>query len=250
MAKQTGLGDRLLTSGYDISGDTQSIGSLSTPIATIDQTGIDKSAHERNFGIAEAQGEFVAFFNDADDAAHEALKTLPRADGHLMYLRGTSAGGSAFAATGKRISYDGSRGDDGSFTLSVGFQSSGFTADWGTQLTSGPVTVTGAGSLGGVSLGTGSTAFGWQAHLQVIAFTGTSATIKLQTSSDDAVGDPYADLTDGAFTTVTAPTWERLQSSSETATVEEFVRVNVAGTFSSLTFAVVFNRNRATRAVS
>lgn len=250
MSKQTGLGDRLLVSGYDISGDTQQIGNLSTPIATLDQTGINKSAHERNFGLAEAQGEFVTFFNDADDAEHEVLKALPRSNGHVMYLRGAAAGNSGFAAVGKRIQYDGSRGDDGSLTFQVGFQSDGFVGDWGVQLTDGPETITGAGNVAGVDLGTGSTAFGWQAHLEVVAFTGTSATIKLQTSSDDAVGDPYADLTGGAFTTVTGPTWERLMSSSATATVERYVRLNVAGTFSSLTFAVVFNRNNATRAVS
>lgn len=250
MAKQTGLGDRLLASGYDISGDTQSIGNLSTPIATIEQTGIDKSAMERNFGLSDAQGEFTAFFNDADDAAHEALSSLPRSNGHLMYLRGAAAGNPGFAVVGKRIDYAGSRGDDGSLTFGVNFQSDGFVADWGTQLTDGPENITAAGNTTGVELGTSSTAFGWQAHLQVVAFTGTSATIKLQTSSDDGDVDTYADLTGGSFATVTGRTWERIQSSSDTATVEEFVRVNVAGTFSSLTFAVVFNRNKAARAVA
>lgn len=250
MAKQTGLGDRLLASGYDISGDTQSIGNLSTPIATIEQTGIDKYAMERNFGLSDAQGEFTAFFNDADDAAHEVLSSLPRSNGHLMYLRGAAAGNAAFAVVGKRIDYAGSRGDDGSLTFGVNFQSDGFVADWGTQLTDGPETITAAGNTTGVDMGTGSTAFGWQAHLQVMAFTGTSATIKLQTSSDDGGTDTYADLTGGSFATVTGRTWERIQSSSDTATVEEFVRVNVAGTFSSLTFAVVFNRNKAARAVA
>lgn len=251
MSKQTGLGDNLLVSGYDISGDTQSIGNLSTPIATIDLTGIDKSAFERGFGIANAAGEFVAFFNKAADAAHEVLKTLPRANGHLMYLRGTGYGNSAFAAVGKRLDYAGSRGDDGSFTFNVSFNSDGFVGDWGWQLTDGIEVLTAAGDLTGVNLGGGgSKAFGWQAHLQVFSFTGTSATVKLQTSSDDGAVDTYADLTGGSFTTVTGRTWERLQSSSETATVEQYVRVSVAGTFSNLAFAVVFNRNNATRAVS
>jgi hypothetical protein len=137
VSKQTGLGDNLLVSGYDISGDTQSIGSLSTPIATIDLTGIDKEAMERGFGIADAQGEFTSFFNDADDAEHEVLKTLPRTNGHLMYLRGTGPGRSAFAVQGKRIDYAGTRGDDGSFTFNVSFNSDGFVADWGYQLTDG-----------------------------------------------------------------------------------------------------------------
>lgn len=251
MSKQTGLGDQLFVDGYDIGGDTQSIGSLATPVATLEVTGITKSAFERLHGIANAQGEFTAFFNDADDAAHEALKTLPRSDGHLMYLRGAGAGNQAIGMVGKRIDYAGSRGDDGSFTFGVSMQGSGSVADWCTQLTDGKITVTAAGDEGGVDLGGGgSKSFGFQAYLQVFAFTGTSADIKLQTSSDDGAVDTYADLTDGAFTTVTGRTAERIASSSDTATVEQWVRVSVAGTFTELTFAVIINRNNATRYVS
>jgi hypothetical protein len=248
VAKQTGLGDLLLVSGYDISGDTQQIGGLSTPIATLEMTGINKFAHERQHGLASAQGEFVTFFNDADNAEHEVLSTLPRSNGHLMYLRGSARGGSGFASVGKRIDYAGSRGDDGSLTFSVTFNSDGFVADWGQQLTAGLETITAAGNTAGVQVGAAS--FGWQAHLEVTAFTGTSATVKLQSSSDDGATDAYADVAGGAFTTVTGATWERLASSSDTAAVEEYVRLNVAGTFSSLTFAVVFNRNAAPRSVA
>lgn len=250
MSKQTGLGDQLYINGYDIAGDTQSIGSLSTPIATLDMTGINKEAMERQYGTADATGEFTSFFNDADDAAHEALSALPRTDSHLMYLRGTGQGRSALAMIGKRADYAGTRGDDGSLTFGVNMSGSGSVAEWCTQLTAGKVTVTGAGNQAGVDLGSGSTAFGWQAYLQVFAFTGTSATIKLQTSSDNAVGDPYADLTGASFTTVTGRTTQRLASASDTATVERWLRVNVAGTFSSLTFAVIFNRNLAARYVA
>jgi hypothetical protein len=251
VSKQSGLGDQLFVDGYDIGGDVQSISSLSTPIATLEMTGITKSAFERDFGIANAQGEFTSFFNDADDAAHEALKTLPRADGHLMYLRGSGQGNQAIGMVGKRIDYAGSRGDDGSFTFGVSMQGSGNVADWCTQLTDGKTTVVAAGDQAGVVLGGGgSKSFGWQAYLQVFSFTGTSADIKLQTSSDDGAVDAYADLTDGAFTTVTGRTAERIASSSDTATVEQWVRVNVAGTFSNLVFAVIINRNNATRYVS
>lgn len=251
MSKQTGLGDQLYVAGYDIAGDVQSISSLSTPIATIELTGINKSAYERGYGIADASGEFVSFFNKADDAQHEVLSALPRSNGHIMYCRGAVQGNAAVGAVGKRTDYAGTRGDDGSLTFSVPFSGDGSVLDWCTQLTDGKVTVTGAGNQDGVDLGGGgSKSFGWQAYLQVFSFTGTSATVKLQTSSDDGAVDTYADLTGGAFATVTARTAERLVSSSATATVEQWVRVNVAGTFSSLAFAVIFNRNNAARYVS
>jgi hypothetical protein len=41
MAKQTGLGDQLYVDGYDIAGDIQAIGSISTPIAALEMTGIN-----------------------------------------------------------------------------------------------------------------------------------------------------------------------------------------------------------------
>lgn len=249
MSKQTGLGDQLFVSGYDIGGDIQSIGNLATPVATIDLTGITKSAHERGFGLADSAGEFVSFFNDADDAAHEVLSNLPRANSHIMYLRGAGQGRQSFAMIGKRTDYAGSRGDDGSLTFNVAAAGDGSVGEWCVQLTDGKITHTAADAEPGVDLGAGAPAFGWQAYLQVFAFTGTSATISLETSADDGVGDPYAALTDGTFTTVTGRTVERLESSSATAAVERYVRVVTTGTFSSLVFAVVFNRNNATRYV-
>lgn len=251
MSKQTGLGDQLFVDGYDVSGDTQAISSLSTPIGTIDLTAINQSAHERTFGTASGEGSFTAFFNDADDAAHEALSSLPRTNGQIMYLRGSAAGNQAVALVGKRVDYAGTRGDDGSFTFGISAQGDGVVAEWCTQLTAGKETLGSAAALDGVDLGGGgSKAFGFQAYLQVFAFTGTSATIKLQTSSDDGAVDTYADLTDGDFTVVTGRTVERIQSSSDTATVERYVRVDVSGTFTNLVFAVVVNRNNATRTVA
>ena len=250
MSKQTGLGDQLFVDGYDIAGDVQSIGNLSTPIAALEMTGINKYAMERQYGIADAAGEFTAFFNDADGAAHEVLKTLPRAKGHLMYLRGEGAGRPAIGAVGKRIDYAGNRGDDGSLTFGVQFQGDGSVLDWSQQLTDGREVYATAADGDGVDLGTGSKAFGWQAYVQVFSIGSGSADIALETSSDDAATDPYAALTGGAFTTVTGRTVQRLVSASDTATVERYVRVSVTGTFTDLDFCVIFNRNNGPRYVS
>ena len=250
MTKQTGLGDQLFVDGYDIAGDVQSIGNLSTPIAALEMTGINKYAMERQYGIADAAGEFTSFFNDADDAAHEALSTLPRADGHLMYLRGEGAGRPAIGAVGKRIDYAGTRGDDGSLTFGIQFQGNGSVLDWGVQLTEGREVYASAANGDGVDLGTGSKAFGWQAYVQVFSIGSGSADVALQSSSDDGAVDTYATLTGGSFTTVSGRTVQRLASSSDTATVERYVRVAVSGTFTDLDFCVIFNRNNGPRYVS
>jgi hypothetical protein len=114
--------------------------------------------------------------------------------------------------------------------------------EWGRLLTAGKDTVTGTANGTGVD-GAAASAFGLQAYLHVFAFTGTDATIKLQESSDDAVGDPYADVVGSTFTVVTAgPTSERVITAGN-LTVERYLRYRVTGTFSNLVFAVVAVRN-------
>jgi hypothetical protein len=84
---------------------------------------------------------------------------------------------------------------------------------------------------------TAASTFGGVAHLHVTAFTGTNCTIKVQHSTDNSV---WADLI--TFGSVTDEGSERAVASG---TVNRYLRVNVtAGTFTSVTFAVVFARNR------
>jgi len=247
--KSSGMGDQLFIGGYDIGADVNSINSLSTPRETLPATDITQSAMARLFGKRDAQAEFSTYFNDATDREHEALKGLPRTDVHLMYLRGTTLGNESLSMVGKQVDYAPNRSDDGSLLFGVSVLSSAFGADWGRQLTAGKRTDTTATNGTSVDFGTGSTAFGFQAYLQVFSFTGTSATITIQESSDNAVGDPFAAVTGGAFATVTGRTAERLQSASATLTVERYLRVVTTGTFSNLVFAVSLTRNNAARAI-
>lgn len=249
MAKQSGLGDQLFIGGYDLGADINSIGSLSTPRAALEATGITASAMERMFGGRDAQGEFTSYFNDATDRVHTRLKLLPNTDVHVMYLRGTTIGNPGLAMVGKQVSYDPTRGTDGSLLFATSIPSTTYGADWGKQLTAGKRSDTTATNGTGVDFGTGSTAFGFQAYLQVFSFTGTSVTIKLQESSDNGAGDAFADVTGGAFSSVTGVTAERIQSTSDTLTVERYLRVVTTGTFSQCTFAVVVERNNALRVI-
>lgn len=253
MAKQTGLGDQLFIGGYDIGGDINSVGSLSTPRTTLPATGITQSAEARFLGARDATAEFTSYFNKATGQQHLALRGLPRTDVHLMYLRGTTRGNSGLALVGKQVNYDPNRGDDGSLTFGVNVQSSLYGADWGIQLTAGKQTDASAGSSASVDLGAtgtaGSTAFGFQAYLQVFSIGSGTATVTIETSSDDGAVDPWAALTNGAFTNVTAQTVERIQSTSDTLSVERYVRVTTSGVFTNLVFAVLLNRNEGTRAI-
>lgn len=243
MAKQSGLGDALYLDGYDISGDTNSLGRIAGGPAPWPVTGIDKSAFER-IGVKRDGGmDWVSYFNPATDKAHDRLSLLPTTDVIGTYCRGTSLGSPAAGIVAKQINYDPTRGEDGSFTFAVSAQGNGFGLNWGVQLTAGKRTDTSATNGTGVDFGTGSTLFGLQAFLHVFAFTGTNVTIKLQESSDNGGADAWADVTGGGFTQVTAgPTRERIATASN-QTVERYLRAVTTGTFTSVTFAVLVCRN-------
>lgn len=243
MAKQSGLGDKLYVGGYDLSGDIGSLQRIGGGPKALEFTGIDKSAFERLGGQLDGSIDFTSFFNDAAGQAFPILKTLPDTDTIVTYLRGTGLGSPAASITAKRVSYDGERDDEGNLKLKTSAVSNGYGLDWGLQLTNGKRTDTTATNGSTVdSIGGTSYSYGLQAYLHVFAFTGTSATIKIQESSDGGGSDAYTDVTGGAFTTVTGITSERIQT-SRTQTVEQFLRVVTTGTFSNLVFAVTVNKN-------
>lgn len=241
MAKQSGLGDRLFVSGYDLSGDINSLGRIGGGPAPLDFTAINASAMERKGGLRDGAIEFTAFFNPSAAQAHPVLSALPTTDVILTYCRGTTLGDPAAALVAKQIGYDGNRGNDGSYTFSVQAQANGFGLQWGKQGTAGIRTDTAATNGSSVDFGTGSTSFGLQAFLHVFAFTGTSVTVKIQESSDDGAGDAFADVTGGAFTAATGITSQRIATST-TQTVERYLRVVTSGTFSNAQFAVAIMR--------
>lgn len=243
MTKTSGLGDNLYVGGYNLSGDIGSIDELSSPRGTLDTTGIDKLARERLLSTKDGKIDFSAFFNPASSQEHPVLSALPTSDVQVMYARGTTLGNPSACILGKQVNYDGTRGSDGSFTFKVNALANSYGLEWGKLLTAGRRTDTTATNGSSVDFGTGSTSFGLQAYLQVFSFSGTNITIKLQESSDNGAGDAFADVTGGAFTSVTsAPQTQRLATSSG-QTVERYLRVVTTGTFTSCTFAVMVSRN-------
>lgn len=242
MSKGGGLGDNFYLDAYDLSGDVGSLGEISGGPELWETTGINKSALERIGLQRDGRVEWSSFFNKAPGAAHLALAGLPLTDRVASYFRGTALGSAAASLVALQGNYDGERGDDGSLTCSVEALANGYGLQWGVQLTPGRRTDTTATNGTSVDLGTGSTAFGLQAFAHVFAFTGTSAVVKLQESSDNGAGDAWADVTGGAFTTVTAAGAQRIATSG-TQTVERYLRVVTSGTFTNLQFAVNVIRN-------
>lgn len=243
-AKQSGLGDGLLIDQYDVSGDIQSVSDVGGGPAPGEFTGINKFAFERKGLVRDGRSETTNFFNDADDAVHEALSSLPLTDRQITYQRGTSLGSPAACLIAKQGNYDWERAEDGMIIATTQAQGNGYGLQWGRQLTAGRRVDTGATNGTSLDLGTGSTAFGLQAFLHVIGFTGTDATITIEESSDNGVGDAWAAVTDGEFAEVTGVGAEMILT-GRTQTVERYLRVatSTTGGFTSLDFVVVVVRN-------
>jgi len=245
MAKQTGLGDNLYVDGYNLSGDVGSIQQIRGGPKAGDVTGIDKSAHERLGLVREGAINYSGFFNDANTlpvGAHFVLAPLTLNDVIETYCRGTALGGSAACMVAKQINYDPTRAADGMLTFAVQSLSNGFGLEWGTQLTAGQRTDVAATNGTGVDLGSVSPgAFGGQAYLQVFSFAGTSVTVKIQSSDDNAVGDPYTDVAGWTFTAATGRTTQRLATAA--INIKRWLRVVTTGTFSSAVFHVMATRN-------
>ncbi|MFD3802646.1 hypothetical protein ACFWTC_03235 [Streptomyces sp. NPDC058619] len=242
MAKQSGLGDALYIAGYDLSGDIGAVNGISGGPALLDVTGIDKSAFERIGGRRDGHIDYTSFFNPAVGRAHARLSALPTTDVIMTYFRGTTLGGASANLVSKQLNYDPTRADDGALTFAGSNQGNGYGLEWGTNLTAGKRTDTTGTNGSSVDFGTGSTLFGLQAYLHVFAFTGTSVTVKLQESSDNGGADAWADVTGGGFTAATGVTSQRIVT-SDTQTVERYLRVVTTGTFTSAVFAVSVNRN-------
>lgn len=244
MAKQSGLGDALYVHGYDLSGDVGEVSAIHAITNLLDMTGLDKSAHERISGLFDGEITFNHFFNKATGQEFAVLSPKAGTDRVVCYFKGGAIGNMAAALVAKQINYDFTRGTDGSLAGPSQHMANAYGLDYCEQLTAGKRTDTAA--TNGASLdGGAASALGAAAYLQVFAFTGTDATVKVQSSSDDAATDPFADVSGLTFTQITTstPTAER-KVTSLTASIEQYLRavsVTSAG-FTSLEFAVCLTR--------
>lgn len=235
MAKQAGMGTRLLVGGYDVSGDINAIGTIGSQLAPIDTTDITQSAHSRIPGLRDGTMSFTAFFDAAN--AHPVLSQLPGANTLMSaVLPPLAVGSPAACLNALQVSYNPTRSNAGDLTIACeGQADQGDGPCWTQALT--PGIRPDAAATNGAAVDNGaSTANGARLFLQVVQFTGTSATITVQQSADNATWSTL-----GAFTAVAAA--PNAQSLTVAGTVNRYLRVISAGTFSSLQFAAFAARN-------
>lgn len=248
--KRTGLGNYLLINGTNVSGDINSISKLGGGLAaTEEMTDITQSAIERQAGLRDGGIGWISYFNPAANRAHAIFSALPRTDVHAMVLFGQALGEAGAGIVAKQLDYAGTREQSGAFRFTVEGQGNGFGLEHGVQATPGirsDTTATNGASIDyGAAVGT--TAFGLQMYVQLLSFTGTSITIKVQSSTDDGGGDAFADITAATTGALTTPAGVRV-ATAVNASVERYLRVVTTGTFSAADFAVVVCRNSLTPA--
>lgn len=245
MAKGTGLAMEYYVDGIDISGDVGSLARIAGgPAVVLPATGINKSAHERTAGGRTGAIDAQLWFNDAASAEHPTLSTLVTTDRLVTVGVRPSIGGAAACLVCKQVDYSMVREANANLTAATPNLSNGYGLEWTVYLTTGKQTFGGAGNGTSVDYGAGvgTTAFGLQAYMHVFAFSGTSATVTIQHSSDDGAGDPFAAVTGGAFTAASAVGTQRIQT-SRTESIERYLRINVAGTFTNFVAAVFVAKN-------
>lgn len=145
MAKQSGLGDQLFVSGYDLSGDVGAVQTLKSSSGLLNVTGLDKSALERLYGVRDGEISFNCFYNPSSGHSHPVLKTLPTSDIELAYFHGSAIGNPAACQLSKQIDYGWARSQDGALMGSVqALATGGGGLEHCEQLTAGKRTDTGA----------------------------------------------------------------------------------------------------------
>jgi hypothetical protein len=237
--KTTGLGDQLAVAGYLIGGDIQQL-SLHGGPALLDSTDITQSAHSRLGGLFDGGISATAFNDPAAGGEHAAFSPLSRSDQIVTYFRGQAIGNPAFSLQSRQLNYDFTRAADGMLTEKVDEQLDQYQ-EWGVQLTPGPRTDTGA-TNGTQYDNLASYAFGAQAYLHAVAFTGTDVTVTIQHSATSGSG--FTNLMSFSQITGGVPQAQRTSVSNST-TVDRYLRAitTTSGGFTSFEFLVAITVN-------
>lgn len=244
MAISSAIGGRAFLDEFNLSDTTSHVAAMQFDVGQLNKTTIQDSAMARLDGLRDGRLATVSHFDDATGKSHDAWADFPasRADRILTWAHRGTLGAAAISCYGQQEQLTYRLEQNGDLLLDAAVVGNGYGVEAGHLLTAGLQASTGTEALTGVDDGAGAaTDWGAQFYLHVTAFTGTSVDIMIQDSDDDASTDPYVDI--AAFTQVTGPTFERIQT-SRTENIKEWLRVDLDGTYTALSLVVVAVPNR------
>jgi len=236
MANVPGYKTRVLAGEYDYSAYATSV-EVSRTRDTYDVTTLQPDGNgDRAYiaGLATGTITIDGLLDEAAGASGPQTNTLLDGSLHVVTVAWEGAATIGDRATVAYVQQDDtpiSMPLDGVVTLTSGRMGSG--AFTGGVILKEYDQETNTGNFTGVDHGSATT-FGAVANLHVTEFNGTDATIKITDSVDEGV---YADLI--TFTQVTGVTSER---GTVTGTVNNFMRCELTGTFTTITFTVAAAR--------
>ncbi len=220
---------------FDLSGDfTQYTPSYS--VATSDITTMGNTAHIYLAGTTTATLNVQGVFNAATDKSDEEFTA---ALGNELVVTAsptaaTSIGDDADMVNGFIESYSPRSPGNDAVRFSTTMQGSGVATGGKILHQNNQESSTSSGYASVRAVAQAASASGAVGHIHVTEFSGTDATITIEDSSDDIA---FGSLV--AFAQATGLTSERV---SVTGEVLEYVRVSLAGTFTTVTFVVGFAR--------
>jgi len=241
MAITSGVGGRFFLDAVDLSGNAGMLNRLMMEAGQQNTTTIQDGAMARTATLRHGALDWRGYFDDA--GPHAALSSLPATDRQVSYYHRATLGAPVWAMIAKQVTHS-QDVNNGELHVDVTTIANNYGLELGHSLTAGKQNSTGAENLTGYddTEVAADTNFGLQAFLHVFTFAGTSVDIQIQDSDDDGSVDPYADVTGGSFTTVTATGTERI-ATGRTQAVKRWLRIELSGTYTNLDFAVSVIRN-------
>lgn len=119
MVKKSGLSQQFFIDGFDLSGDIGSIGALAFRMSPLEVPVLNQPGMVRIGGLKDGELSFNAWFNDALERSHDAVKGFPTVDSIVLAVFGGAVGDAAVGLVSKRTDYQQVRGSDGSLELTI-----------------------------------------------------------------------------------------------------------------------------------
>ena len=233
MAKVSGLGVRLYTAGYDLSGDVNVVDSIGYTQEMLDVTTLDLAATARIAGRSDGAMTVNGWFEQTSNATAYTSNSgkLPTADQIVFTQLGTALGDPFAGMTAKEATYVVTHAPGSALATTATYGSTaGQQVDWGVTMTASKTTNASGTSGTGVD-NAASSASGCVAYLEAMSLTSGTCVVKIQHSTDNST---WADLV--TFTSVTTATVPVAERATASGTVNRYLRVNTSGTFGSIVF--------------
>jgi hypothetical protein len=251
VSKTSGIGERLYVNAFDLSGDVGALGTIGDSRNQQETPALKNTSMARIPLLRDATLGYSGYFSTDAAGLQATIRALPQ-DALFTWATGIAHGSPTGSLRANTSDFTETRGPDGALAVDATGMTEGTGMEWGVLLMDPDTTLASAGDITGLDDGY-KAAFvdsasapgaalplpsvkGLAAYLHVISLGSGSATVHVQHSTDDVT---YADLI--AFTAATGATSQRSATASD-ASVDQYLRVHVTGTFTNLKAAVAASR--------